>query len=312
MKLQETIAPSSTGSRALALLHERGDNPHRPCLENRVAYQWEFQGDTLGYMNGTKKDRLTLEWLGEAVQGRPGAAVLDVGCAYGNMLLMLNARLGKPAGLRLVGVDLYPESMEYARAFAAMVPGYQNCEYQVADLSKRLPFDDHTFDAINLGDVLEHMDRPDDALRELARVAKPGGIILISTPLKNSLFKRLARLANRMTGGRLYRAYYKGKSTELDEKGEPIMETHVGNDHVSEMTPSQLAALLKSLGLTIERREMMPVMSGSRWFDRHPFLLSAMMFIEAVHGVLRLSSWAHSICLTARTPAMSPQGRARA
>src|SRR5687768_4909973 len=108
---------------ALCKLLCREAQPHRPSLENRVAFQWELQRDLLGARNGDFKDRLTLEWLGDAVSASAfPAAVLDVGCAYGNMLLMLNARLGKRADVRLVGVDLFPGSIEYAEAFSQVVP----------------------------------------------------------------------------------------------------------------------------------------------------------------------------------------------
>lgn len=285
------------------LLLCRSGHPHRPSLENRVAYQWEMDGDVLGHFNGSKKNRVTLEWLADCVAAQSGSrAVLDVGCAYGNMLLMLNAKLGKPRDVRLVGIDLYPESMRYAQAFASQVPGYANCEFATADLATRLPFQDGTFDAVNLGDVLEHMEDPAAAVRELMRVTRPGGAIVISTPLKNGLFKRLAALANRLSGGKLYRDYYRGKETELDAEGQPVMLTKAGHDHISEMTLPELETLLKQAGLKIEAREMMPVMSGSKWFDRHLVLLSALFFLEAIHGVLKRPSWAHSVMLRARLP----------
>lgn len=301
---------SSAVSPALADVSEsdelllcRGDAPHRPSLENRVAYQWELQQDTLGFRNGARKDLLLLRWLGEAVgQGR-AASVLDVGCAYGNLLLMLNAYIGRRADVRMVGVDLDEGAFRYSQAFAERVPGYGNCSYRMADLSKRLPFDDASFDAINLGDVLEHMERPEEALRELIRIAKPGGIILISTPLKNSVFKRLAGFANRMVGGRLYKQYYRGKDADLNAAGEAVMHTRVGHDHVSEMTHKQLKSLVRKCGLAIEAEERMPVMSGSKWFDKHPFLLAALMLLEAVHDTLRLASWAHAVCFRLRVPA---------
>lgn len=286
------------------LLLERGDNPCRPALENRVAFQWEHEGDTLGYRNGGRKNRLTLEWLAETVQGRTGdCAILDVGCAYGNMVLMLNAILGRPQNVQLIGVDLHPEGMRYAATFARYVPGYTNCTFQVADLTQGLPFPDGQFDAVNLGDVLEHMEDPGAAVDELVRVIKPGGVLLISTPLRDSLFKRMAGFVNRLTKGSLNAAYYHGKDTKLDADGRPIMNNPVGHDHISEMTLKELRALLKSRGLVVERAEMMSVMSGSKWFDRHPFLLSGLMLLEAVHSKLQFSSWAHSAFLLVRVPA---------
>ena len=193
---------------------------------------------------------------------------------------MLHAALGKRENIRLIGVDLYQGSVNYARAFVAHVDGFQNCDFQLGDLSKGLSFEDHSFDAISLCDVLEHMDRPDAALKELARVAKPGATIVISTPLRDSLFKRLARWANLLTGGMIYRAYYKGKDTEVGHDGEPVMITKAGNDHVSEMSYRELLDLARSVGLNVEEAKIMSVMSGSRWFDQHPLYVERLFLLK--------------------------------
>lgn len=49
-----------------------------------------------------------------------------------------------------------------------------------------LPFADATFDLVCALDIIEHVDDDDNALSEIARVAKPGGVLLISTPLHPS------------------------------------------------------------------------------------------------------------------------------
>jgi ubiquinone/menaquinone biosynthesis C-methylase UbiE len=48
--------------------------------------------------------------------------------------------------------------------------------------ARTLPFTDHSFDGILCSQVLEHVDRPETMLREMARVLKPGGVGLISVP----------------------------------------------------------------------------------------------------------------------------------
>jgi ubiquinone/menaquinone biosynthesis C-methylase UbiE len=285
----------------IQLLLERANDQHRPTLENRVAYQFELDGDVLGHFSNSLKNRTTLEWLGnEITKCAQPASVLDIGCAYGNMMLMLNAWLNKRSNVTLVGVDLYADGLKYSQAFASQVEGYANCTYQSADLSKQLPFDEATFDAINLGDVIEHMENTQHAMNELKRVLKPNGIVIISTPLKGGVFKRCATAANKLTGGRLYREYYKGKSTELDTDGKPVMVTHAGHDHISEMTYYQIRDLLKETGMRIEKVQPMTVMSGSRWFDKHLFLISSLFFVEALHRIFGFKSWAHSVMILAR------------
>jgi SAM-dependent methyltransferase len=232
------------------------------------------------------------------LDGRP--AVVDVGCAYGNHLFMLNAMLGKPQNVAMVGVDLFDGAVRRANAFAAAIPGFSNCSFQVADVVAGLPFESGSFDAINCCDVLEHLVSPENALRELARIAKPNATLVISTPLRGGLFKRLAGFGNRAARGRLYRAYYSGKATELDAEGKPMMKTAAGHDHVSEMTLTDLEDVCRRTGFSVEQIELMPVMSGSRWFDRHEVLLAGILLLEAVHEKLQRPSWAHSIMFRLR------------
>jgi ubiquinone/menaquinone biosynthesis C-methylase UbiE len=275
-----------------------GDDEHLPNLENRVAFQWRDGQDTLAHLHATRRDELVLRWLAEAVRrGDEPRAALDVGCAYGNYALMLNAMLGRDASIRIRGVDLHEPHLAYGQTFAREVPGYANCEFSKADVVEGLPFDDATFDAVCLADVLEHLEDPVAALRELRRVTKPGGSIVVSTPLSTSLFKTAARVANALTRGRVYRGYYAGKGSQLDEHGQPVMEVDAGHDHISEMRLSELRRTAERAGLTVAEVEPMSVMSGSRWFDEHPFLLSGFMFVEALHAVLRKPSWAHSVVL---------------
>jgi SAM-dependent methyltransferase len=271
-------------------------------LEDYVAYQWESPGNVLGRRHGQKRDAVTLKWLGAAVRAAgDSATVLDVGCSYGDHLFMLNGVLGKPDGVEMVGVDLFEPAIRRANVFAHAVPGFSNCRFAVADVSAGLPFEDDTFDAINVADVLEHLVHPGSALRELRRVAKPGATIVISTPLKDSIFKRVAEVANRAVRGRLYGAYYRGKDTDLDREGRPVMETSAGHDHVSEMTLTELIRLCGDAGFAVEEIELMSVMSGSRWFDQHAVLLAGTLIVESLHEKLRRPSWAHSVMLRLRT-----------
>lgn len=272
------------------------DDRNEPSLENRVAYQWRERFDTLGYRHAKHRDRVVLDWLERSLRrGAEPRAALDVGAAFGNYTFMLNALLGCDQSIAYFGIELSDHHLEFANSFCSEVPGYANCSFMKADVEDGLPFEDDTFDAVNLADIIEHLEHPADTLREVRRVTKPGGSIIVSTPQRTSLFKSTASIVNKLSRGRLYERYYRGKEADLDSAGRPIMETDAGHDHISEMNLKELLQAAEGAGLVVGEVELMAVMSGSAWFDGHPFLLASLLCLEAVHGVLRRASWAHSV-----------------
>jgi SAM-dependent methyltransferase len=276
----------------------RTDDPDRPSLENRVAFQFEGPHDTLGGRSARLRDATTIGWAAEGLERaeRP-ARFLDVGCSYGNFQLMLDARMGRDPEISYVGMDIDERAMQYGIDFAATIPGYQNCSFQVADLTAKLPFPDQSFDVILAADVIEHLPDVVAVLTELRRLLRMGGRLIVSTPVEDSYFKVVAATANRATGGRLNRSYYRGKGTELSADGRPIMDVHAGHDHISEMGYRQLLEAGRRAGLGAVRERPMSVMSGSEWFDRHPFLLAALFGLEAIHERVQAPRWGHGICV---------------
>ena len=118
-------------------------------------------------------DRLTM---------RPGDRVLDLGCGAGRHAFESVRR-----GAVVVALDRDYAELESVRdTFAAMAdadevpPGCFGTPLLGDALS--LPFADASFDRIIASEVLEHVDRDDDALRELVRVLRPGGTIAITVP----------------------------------------------------------------------------------------------------------------------------------
>jgi 2-polyprenyl-3-methyl-5-hydroxy-6-metoxy-1,4-benzoquinol methylase len=108
-------------------------------------------------------------WATQLVAGR---SVLDAGCGVGYGSVMLAG-----AGASdLVGIDLSAKAVEAARASAPA-----NAAFLTGDVHA-LPFEDGRFDVIVCFEVIEHVDRQDDVIVELARVLARGGVLAISSP----------------------------------------------------------------------------------------------------------------------------------
>jgi len=96
--------------------------------------------------------------------------IVDVGCGTGAIL----KRLGHPE--RNVGIDLAPEAIAFCHQ-----RGLNNV--QQGDIHA-LPFPDASFDAVICSSVLYHqwVANVDGAVREMHRVLRPGGVLLINVP----------------------------------------------------------------------------------------------------------------------------------
>jgi ubiquinone/menaquinone biosynthesis C-methylase UbiE len=93
-----------------------------------------------------------------------GKDVLECGCGTGLILERI-----KGYARRAVGIDLSPGMLDHARA-----RGLEVCEGSVT----HLPFEDATFDVTCSFKVLAHVPDIGRALAEMARVTRPGGVIL--------------------------------------------------------------------------------------------------------------------------------------
>lgn len=117
-------------------------------------------------------------------------------------------------------------------------PAAQAARFAPLDLNDRLPFDDGFFDAVVSIDGIEHLERPFDFVREVARVTRPGGTFLVSTPNITSLRSR-------------WRFFWTGHHN----KGKvPLNEAQASAlHHIGLLTFAELRYMLHSCGFRIER-----------------------------------------------------------
>ena len=124
-----------------------------------------------------------------AVGPKPGERILDLGAGTASS----SASLAR-SGAEVVAADFSPGMLAEGRRRHGHLP---NLSFVEADATN-LPFEDAEFDAVTMSYSLRNVQDPKKAIRELYRVTKPGGRLLInefSTP-PNPLFRVLYRFYN--------------------------------------------------------------------------------------------------------------------
>jgi SAM-dependent methyltransferase len=128
-----------------------------------------------------RSDDAILDAVGRVLEQRrprPGIA-LDVGCGTGR----LAARLA-PRWPRYIGVDVVRH--------AGLDPA---CEFHAVDLdTEPLPLPDDAVDLTLSIETIEHLENPRRFVRELARVTRPGGCVIVTTPNQLSVLSLLCLL----------------------------------------------------------------------------------------------------------------------
>jgi 2-polyprenyl-3-methyl-5-hydroxy-6-metoxy-1,4-benzoquinol methylase len=110
---------------------------------------------------------------------RAGGTLADIGCGTGDLW-----RQASPLFARCIGVDAvrYPELPD-------------TIGFRAADLDRgALPLDDESVDVAAAVEVIEHLENPRAFCRELARITRPGGWVVVTTPNQLSLLS-MATLA---------------------------------------------------------------------------------------------------------------------
>jgi ubiquinone/menaquinone biosynthesis C-methylase UbiE len=163
--------------------------------------------------------------------GSLAGILLDVGCGPGNIVLKIARRCPR---LSMVGLDYSQNMVQTARRTAAEMGLDGRVFFQRADAG-RMPFADGSFDVVLSNSVLHHLADPSRMFREMLRVVKPDGAILVRD------LRRPSRL-DYPWHVRWYGRHYSGMMKKLFE------------DSVrAAYTPEELAGLLGGSGISEAR-----------------------------------------------------------
>src|SRR5215203_1547762 len=148
-----------------------GKAPHVRRLFATIADRYDLITVWLSYGQDRRWKRLLLARAGLL----SGQRVLDLACGTGDITWLAARR-----GAHVVGLDITPRMIELARAKAASgqgAPEHPRPLFVVGDMGA-LPMPDASFDIVTTGYGLRNVPDLPLAIREVARVLKPGGVFL--------------------------------------------------------------------------------------------------------------------------------------
>jgi 2-polyprenyl-3-methyl-5-hydroxy-6-metoxy-1,4-benzoquinol methylase len=159
---------------------------------------------------------------------KAGSHVLEIGCGAGNLLLQATVPGSFPVALDLSmqALTFVRSRLEEAKSSAEAPSGFA-CTQAIGEF---LPLKDESFDCVLMSEVIEHLEAPQISIREAARVLRPDGRLLITTPNYRSFWPLMEWTVDRLN----------------------MAPKMAGEQHISRFHPSSLKSLLIESGLDVE------------------------------------------------------------
>jgi len=124
---------------------------------------------------------LVLKALGKYKIEETKLKILDVGCAFGYFLRFFDNN-----GFETYGIDVSTYALQQSKKIT-------KAKTLLCDIQAKLPFQDDFFDVITMFDVIEHLERPLDALKNVYRILRNYGVFFLSSPNANSFGRIVMR-----------------------------------------------------------------------------------------------------------------------
>ncbi|MCL5018905.1 MAG: class I SAM-dependent methyltransferase [Patescibacteria group bacterium] len=155
-------------------------------MKNHKLYQIWNKVPVTYYQHGVKTNLLQRVWhthkinaAKKIIKNLNFKTCLDVGCASGYMISELAKSF---PNVKYYGVDVYDKAISFAKR------NYPKIDFRIASAEK-LPFKDNSFDLILFYETIEHVEHPLECLREIKRVLKKGGVLVLAMDSGSLLFR---------------------------------------------------------------------------------------------------------------------------
>ena len=219
----------------------------------------EFRGNTcIGYYAYVDERPLLLEHFGKKLNFiknfKKKGRILDIGCGHGFFL-----EVAEKGRFEAKGVDVSSYAVEYAKK--------HGLDASLGALSEA-KFPDSSFDVVTIFETIEHFPNPLTELKEVFRILKPDGLVLITTPNENGYLRKFMR---------------------------KNLFTYRHQEHLYFFSPKTMRNLLQRVGF--EKIEFMPdqvrtyplkhLLGGVKYYFKNPVLNKLANLAGAAPGPLR-------------------------
>ena len=180
---------------------------------------------------------------------RSSVEILDIGCGDGWLIYKLKATLkvifGSQFCLRFTGIDISSLDIDFANKRKEYF-GHKDCDFKVMD-AKDPAFKDEQFDIIITSEVIEHMEDPGIFIKNIGRILKKGGLVILTTPnAGGGIFAKMARFLSIFSFGAIKRSRLRLESAAINKEEKELSRfsssqghTGAGLDHVSVFSVAQ-------------------------------------------------------------------------
>lgn len=184
-------------------------------------------------------------------------SILDFGCGQGRFLSMLSGMKFKD----MAGADLMSRPMEFPASY----------QWIQENLNNKLSLKEDSFDVIVAIEVLEHLENPRAVVRELKRLLKPGGYLIMSTPNNESIRS-------------IFSLIFKGHFVSFLERDYPA--------HITALTSLDIKRILTEnnfhgINFYYIKKGLIPALKGLTWQQLSFGLLNGKRFSDNVFAVAR-------------------------
>lgn len=114
-------------------------------------------------------------WIAQSLSTNPNGTLIDIGCGRGDHFPYIKNK-------SFVGFDIDTDFLELAKKKYPHVALRQGTVYD-------MPFKDGTFDTAIAFGIFEHLSQLPHALKEIKRILKPNGELIVAQPIENALYK---------------------------------------------------------------------------------------------------------------------------